>query len=149
MFFCTIFILLTIFLDAIDNINDRTAPLPFPLLFFSGTKDYKLILGGSHSTLVGYTDTDWGSQNHCHSISGFTFFIGDRVVSWSSKKQPIITLTSTEAEYVALTHSSKDIIWIQKLLTEFSFIFTFTVPTTLFCDNQGTIHLLKDSTFHG
>ena len=75
--------------------------------------------------------------------------MGIGAISWSSKKQPIITLTSTEAEYVALTHSLKDIIWIHKLLTELSSVFSFLVPTTLFCDNQGAIRLSKDSTFHG
>lgn len=104
---------------------------------------------GSISSIVGYSDADWASQTHCHLISGFTFFIGDGVVSWSSKKQPIITLSSTEAKYVALTHTSKDIIWIHKLLTEFSFIFSFTSPTTLYCDNQGAVHLSKDPMFHG
>ena len=117
--------------------------------YLSGTKELKLVLGGSSSTIVGYSDSDWASQIHRHSISGFAFFVGTGVVSWSSKKQPIITLSSTEAEYVALTHSSKDIIWIHKLLTEFSSIFPLTPPTTLFCDNQGAIRLSKDSTFHG
>jgi len=117
--------------------------------YLSGTKELKLVLGGLNSTIIGYSDADWASQIHRHSISGFAFFIGSGVVSWSSKKQPIITLSSTESEYVALTHSSKDIIWIHKLLTEFSSIFPFTLPTTLFCDNQGAIRLSKDSTFHG
>jgi hypothetical protein len=117
--------------------------------YLSGTKDLKLVLGGSDTTIVGYSDSDWASQIHRHSISGFAFFVGKGVVSWSSKKQPIITLSSTEAEYVALTHSSKDIIWIQKLLKEFSSIFPSSLPTTLNCDNQGAIRLSKDSTFHG
>jgi hypothetical protein len=117
--------------------------------YLSGTKELKLVLGGSDTTIVGYSDSDWASQIHRHSISGFAFFVGKGVVSWSSKKQPIITLSSTEAEYVALTHSSKDIIWIQKLLNKFSSIFHFSFPTTLYCDNQGAIRLSKDSTFHG
>ena len=117
--------------------------------YLAGTKDFKLVLGGSHSTLAGYSDADWASQMHCHSISRFVYFIGVGAVSWSSKKQPIITLSSTEVKYVALTHSAKDIIWIHKLLTELSSIFNFTVPTTLFCDNQGAVRLSKDSTFHG
>ena len=117
--------------------------------YLSGMKSLKLVLGGLHSTIIGYSDSDWASQIHCHSISGFAFFIGTGVVSWSSKKQPIITLSSTKAEYVALTHSSKDIIWSHKLLTEFSFIFVFKLPTTLYCDNQGAIRLSKDSMFHG
>ena len=117
--------------------------------YLSGTKGLKLVLGGLDTTILGYSDSDWASQMHRHSISGFAFFIGKGVVSWSSKKQPIITLSSTEAEYVALTHASKDIIWIQKLLKDFSSIFTLTLPTTLNCDNQGAIRLSKDSTFHG
>ena len=117
--------------------------------YLSGTKSLKLVLGGPHSKIIGYSDSDWASQIHRHSISGFAFFVGTGVVSWSSKKQPIITLSSTEAEYVALTHSSKDIIWIHKILAEFSSIFPSSLPTTLFCDNQGAIRLSKDSTFHG
>ena len=116
--------------------------------YLSGTKDFILILGDLHSAIAGYSDADWASQIHHHSISGFAFFVGIGAISWSSKKQPIITLSSTEAEYVALTHSSKDIIWIHKLLTELSSVFFFSVPTTLFCDNQGAIRLSKDSTFH-
>ena len=116
--------------------------------YLSATKELKLVLGGTQTNITGCSDANWDLQIHCHSISGFTFFVGIGTVSWSSKKQPIITLSSTKAEYVTLTHSSKDIIWIHKLLTEFSSIFSFTVPTTLFCDNQGAIHLSKDSTFH-
>ena len=116
--------------------------------YLSGTKHLKLILGGSHGTISGYSDADWASHLHRHSISEFVYFIGDGIISWSCKKQPIITLSSTEAEYVALTHSSKDILWIHKILSEFSHIFDFSIPTTLFCDNQGAIRLSKDSTFH-
>ena len=91
----------------------------------------------------------WASQHHHHSISGFAFFVGLGTVSWSAKKQPIVTLSSTEAEYVALTHTSKDIIWIHKLLKDFSFLHSLSLPTTLYCDNQGAIRLSKDATFHG
>ena len=117
--------------------------------YLSGTKNLTLVLGGLHSAIAGYSDADWALQIHRHSISGFAFFVGIGGISWSSKKQLIVTLSSTEAEYVTLTHSSKDIIWIHKLLTELSSVFSFSVPTTLFCDNQGAIRLSKDSTFHG
>ena len=110
--------------------------------YLSGTKGLKLVLGGNDSDITRYSDAD------CHSISGFAYFIGAGVINWSSKKQPIITLSSTKAKYVALTHASKDILWIHKLLTKLSSIFSFTLPTTLFCDNQGTIQLSKDSDIH-
>src|ERR1700678_751083 len=52
-------------------------------------------------------------------------------------------------KYVALTHSSKDIIWIRKLLFEFSSIISISSDvSSLFCDNQGAIRLSSDSTFH-
>ena len=117
--------------------------------YLKGTKHLRLILGGREINLSGYSDADWASHLHRHSISGFAFFLGSGVISWSSKKQPIVTLSSTESEYVALTHSAKDIIWIQKLLFELSPI--ISVPSnipSLFCDNQGAIRLSSDSTFH-
>jgi hypothetical protein len=117
--------------------------------YLLGTKHLKLVLGGTQNQIAGYSDTDWASHIHRHSISGFIYFIGASIVSWSCKKQPIVTLLSTKAEYIALTHASKDILWIHKLLTELAHIISFSTPTTLFCDNQGAIQLSHDSTFHG
>ena len=117
--------------------------------YLKGTKHLCLTLGGHKIDLSEYFDADWASQLHRHSISSFAFFLGSGAISWSSKKQPIVTLSSTELEYVALTHSAKDIIWIQKLLFQFSPIISIpsNIPS-LFCDNQGAIHLSSDSTFH-
>ena len=123
--------------------------------YLAGTKHLRLVLGGhclaagSNTTgVLGFSDADWASQLHRHSISGFAFFVGLGVVSWSAKKQPIVTLSSTESEYVALTHATKDIIWIHKLLTDLSFFYNHGLPTTLHCDNQGAIELSKNSRFH-
>ena len=114
--------------------------------YLKGTRNLMLVLGGEGEVLTGFTDADWASQRHRHSISGYAFFIGSGAVSWSSKKQPIITLSSTESEYVALTHAAKEAIWLRKLLSELSA--DLHGPTTIFCDNQGAIALSKDSTFH-
>jgi len=65
------------------------------------TKKLKLILGGN-MTVAGFLDADWASQRHRHSISGFTYFVGLGTISWSTKKQPIVTLLSTESKYVTL-----------------------------------------------
>jgi len=118
--------------------------------YLKATKSLRLVLGGDNSSLCGYSDADWASNLDRHSISGFAFFLGNGAVSWSSKKQPIVTLSSTESEYVALTHAAKDVIWIQKLLLEISPIGLIhpISPSTVFCDNQGAIRLSKDSTFH-
>ena len=113
--------------------------------YLLGTKHLRLVLGGN-TNIAGFSDADWASQRHCHSISGYAYFIGLGTISWSAKKQPIITLSSTEAEYVALTHAAKDILWIHKVLKEFSFLHNLSLPTTLYCDNQGAIRLSKDAT---
>ena len=119
------------------------------LCYAKGTKTLQLVLGGEEF-LTAYSDADWASQLHRHSISGFSLIIGKGAVSWSSKKQLIITLSSTESEYVAFTQASKDIIWMGKLLSEIGFISSIPLklPINLACDNQGAITLSKDSTFH-
>ena len=74
------------------------------------------------------------------------FHYGVGAVSWSSKKQNIVLLLSTEAEYVAQTHAAKEVIWLR------SFISKLTggdaKPLTISCDNQGAIALAKDNKFH-
>ena len=69
-------------------------------------------------------------------------------MSWSTKKQPIIMLSSTKSEYVALTHTLKEAIWLHKLLNKLLFIYPISLLTTLHCDNQGMIELSKDLKFH-
>ena len=96
--------------------------------------------------LEGYCDTDWASQPHRHSISRFIFHYGQGAVSWSSKKQAIITLLSTEAEYVAETHAGKEGIWLKTFIKEITRI--GVSPLTVKADNQGAIALVKDNKFH-
>lgn len=81
-----------------------------------------------------------------HAISGYTFIIDGGAVSWSSKRQEIVSLSTTESEYVAATHASKEAIWLRNLIGE---LFTpFTTSTTLFSDNQSAIALTKDHQYH-
>ncbi|KAJ2932049.1 hypothetical protein H1R20_g5052, partial [Candolleomyces eurysporus] len=66
--------------------------------YLKSTKDFHLTLGGKDFILTGYSDANWGTEPHRHSISGYTFLTGAGVISWSSKKQPIITLSSTKSD---------------------------------------------------
>ena len=117
--------------------------------YLINTKHLQLVLGScltdknTTSGILGFSDADWASQLHHHSISGFTFFVGVGAVSWSAKKLLIITLSSTESEYVTLTHIMKDILWIHKLLEKLTFLYNHQLPSQLYCDNQGAIELSK------
>jgi Reverse transcriptase (RNA-dependent DNA polymerase)/gag-polypeptide of LTR copia-type/Zinc knuckle len=110
------------------------------------TRDYCLTLGGSSAAVSGYTDSDWASQLHRHSISGYAYFLGEGCVTWSSKKQPIIALSTAEAEYVAGTHSSKEASWIRAFMSEIDSAYEGAVP--LACDNQSAIAMTKDARYH-
>ena len=115
--------------------------------YLGSTKDLWLTFGGKIENQVeGYCDADWASQQHRHSISGFSFHFGQGSVSWSSKKQHVITLSSTEAEYIAQTHAAKEAIWLRNFVSEIQG--KSNGPLTMNCDNQGSIALAKDNKFH-
>ena len=115
--------------------------------YLGTTKDHWLTFGGKEKgEIQGYCDADWASQHHWHSISGFLFHFGEGAVSWSSKKQAVIALLSTEAEYISQTHAAKEAAWLRNFIVELQ-----GKPQgllTVLCDNQGAIALSKDNKFH-
>ena len=72
--------------------------------------------------------------------------MGARAISWSSKKQHVVVLSSTEAKYIAQMHMAKEALWLHSLLQELRF--APDDPLILNCDNQGVIALTKDNKFH-
>ena len=102
--------------------------------------------GGSQDCLQGFCDADWALQEHCHLTSSYVFTIDGRAVSWSLKKQGIISLLMTEAEYVLLMHAAKETLWIGAFLAEIMRLLCH--PTTLFCDNQSAIAISKNNQYH-
>ena len=96
--------------------------------------------------LTGYTDTDGSMAEDRHTISGYAFLIHGGAVSWSAKRQEIIALSTTEAEYIAITHAVKEALWLRLLIFQ---LFKLDLePTTLFSDNKSAIELTKDHQFH-
>src|SRR6202522_2899787 len=84
-----------------------------------GTKDLKLTYGGGERRGIEvYSDADGASQDHRRAISGFAVLIDGGAMSWSSKKQELITLSTMEAKYVAATHTAKELLWLQRLRSE-------------------------------
>ena len=103
--------------------------------------------GGEERGLVGYMDADGVSQDHRRAISGYIFMVDGGAVSWSSKKQELVMLSTTEAKYVTATHAAKEAIWLCQLLTElFNLIDTHT---TLFSHSKSAIALACDGHYHG
>jgi hypothetical protein len=102
------------------------------------TKHYSLTYSKSSSVgITGYTDSDYVSSiEDRKSISGYVFKYGDCSISWNSSKQKTADLSSTEAEYVALTNAIKEGVWLKQLLTELD-----KKPDimTVFCDKKSTI----------
>src|SRR5689334_16985257 len=70
-----------------------------------------------HSSLATATPTG-GDTNDCKSTSGYTFLVTGSTISWGSKKQQTVTLSSTKAEYMALTDACKEAVWLQQLLQD-------------------------------
>ncbi|ETW79526.1 hypothetical protein HETIRDRAFT_419228 [Heterobasidion irregulare TC 32-1] len=77
--------------------------------------------------IEGFSDADHGGQEHRCSISGYIFLFDGGAVSWSSKKQTIVAQSSTKAEYIALAHAKKEVLWIRMLLS--NLLSPLTVPT--------------------
>ncbi len=101
---------------------------------------------GDWHELTGYTDADGSSQHHQQAISGFAYLIDGGAVSWRSRKQELIVLSTAEVEYIAATHATKEGIWLQHLIGE---LFGAIVsPTTLYCDNQVALTLATTDNFH-
>jgi hypothetical protein len=84
--------------------------------------------------------------NDRRSTSGYVFILAGAAVSWSSKKQTSVALSSTEAEYIAGTHAAKELIWLKELLARLDL--ATNSPTTLLMDNQSAIAIAKNPAFH-
>jgi len=127
------------------------------LHYSAGTADYALEynflqtpVGPPMRLLVlnncGMSDTDWASdESNRRSASGYAFFLYSSLVSWSSVKQRTTALSSTEAEYMAMSHAMKEALWIRLLLTSLGL--PIPRPFPILCDNQSTIKIAdSDST---
>lgn len=114
--------------------------------YLKGTKDLWLKFGGNSKELVGYADADGNMTEDRHAITGYAFILNGGAISWASKHQEIVTLSTTESEYVAATHATKEGLWLRSLLTQV--FYPLHDPTTLFSDNQSAIALTKDQQYH-
>jgi len=96
----------------------------------------------------GYSDADWGGDiGDRKSTSGYLFLLGGAAISWKSSKQTCVALSTAEAEYVALSATAQEAIWLQQLLGDL--LNRSVCETVIFEDNQSTICLAKNQQTHG
>ncbi len=95
----------------------------------------------------GYTDADWaGNVSDRRSTSGFLFSFRSGAVSWSSKKQPTVALSSTKAKYRGATIVACEVVWLQKLLTDLGL--SVNAHVVIYCDNISSILLANNPIYH-
>lgn len=116
------------------------------LSYLRGTITSGVCYGGVHESnmLLTYSDSDYaGDLVTRKSTTGIFCFLNGGPVSWSSHRQDYVPLSSTEAEYVTASAATKAVMWFRQLLGDIGL--EQKSPTTLLCDNQGAISLMKNS----
>ena len=119
------------------------------LRYVRGTVGQGLQLRRSSSpTLVAYSDAEWaGWPDMRRSTSGFCVFLGDSLVSWSSKRQATISRSSAEAEYRGVANAAAECCWLRHLLDELHV--KVDKATLLYCDNVSAVYLTDNPIHHG
>ncbi|KAK2444948.1 putative mitochondrial protein [Trifolium repens] len=117
------------------------------LKYVNGTCDYGMMYSHCEdSSLCGYCDADWaGSADDRKSTSGGCFFLGSNLISWFSKKQNCVALSTAEAEYVAAGSSCTQLVWMKQMLKEYD---VEQDVITLYCDNLSAINISKNPVQH-
>lgn len=118
------------------------------LRYLKGTANQRITYTHSaerNPQLIGYCDADWAQDQDCKrkSTSGYVFVMCGGAISWQSKKQSTIALSSTEAELMAITSSTKELLWFRHHLAGMGL--SNTQPTTLLVDSQCAIDVANNS----
>ena len=96
---------------------------------------------------IGFTDSDFsGDLDDRKSTSGYVFTLRNGATSWRAHKQPLVTFSTVEAEYIGASDTAKEAIWISSHVTRLLSLDTY--PQEIFVDNQGGIQLAKNPKFH-
>ena len=95
----------------------------------------------TNDVLAGYSDADWaGNVDDRKSTLGCYFYVGNNLVSWMSKKQNSISLSTAEAEYIAASSCCTQLLWMQKLLHDYGIC---QEHLTIYCDNTSAINISR------
>ena len=118
------------------------------LRYLRGTSQYGLWYRRSEGVkLQGFTNADWArTPSDWKSTSGGIFNLGSTTVSWYSRKQRLVALSSIEAEYMAASQATCGAIWMQKILV--GLVDQRMDLIVIYCDNQSCIKLSENLVFH-
>ncbi|RWS21908.1 integrase core domain protein-like protein [Leptotrombidium deliense] len=134
------------FLDCFDETHWTAAKRV--LRYLKGTSKHGITFNANSNgpSLYGYCDADYaGDLDSRRSTSGYVFILSGGAVSWMSRVQRIVALSTTEAEYIALAEATKEAFWMRQLLSDFG---NEQTATNIWCDNQGAIKLVGNPEFH-
>ena len=118
------------------------------LRYIKGTLDLSLHLSSSSSAaLTAYSDADWaGCPTTRRSTSGYCVYLGDNLVSWSSKRQTTVSRSSAEAEYRVVANAVAECSWLRQLLQEL--LLDVPKATIVYCDNVSAVYLSANPVHH-
>ena len=121
------------------------------LRYIAGTINFGLqFIRGESVDCTDFSDADWaGDIDDRKSTSGYLFKVGGGPVSWRSRKQYCVALSTAEAEYVSLTLATQEAMWLNRLIAELQSQKEPSKPAILYEDNQSAICVKKNSQFHG
>lgn len=116
------------------------------LRYLKNSMDWSLKYQSGYNGLVGYSDADWANDKlDRKSTTGLLFKMAGAPITWRSKKQPTVAVSTAEAEYMGLSEAVKESLWLKNLLGEFDIQVT---PIKLYQDNQSCIQLSDHPSGH-
>ena len=126
--------------------REHWAAVKWILRYLRGTLSVCLRFGSGKPTLEGYTDSDMSADaDTSRSTSGYVMTYAGGAVSWQSRLQKAVALSTTEAEYMAAAEAGKEIVWMKEFISELGIR---QEEFRLYCDNQSAIHLAKNAAYH-
>ena len=132
-----------------NHVEEHWKQIKHVMCYVKGTLDYSLCFNGYNLQLQGYTDADWqGDLDDRKFTSGYIFTLAGGAISWCSRKQNSVALSSMEAEYIAASEAAKEGVWLREFLVSLKVVESASQPVTIFCDNMAAIKVSKDPKFH-